>query len=63
LNEKVDRLAELVQRLVFEFQRQGEKADAERKLLLLEMENMLLRSGRGLPPSGRVDDEPTDQRP
>jgi site-specific recombinase len=57
LNEKVDRLTEIVQRLAFELQRQSDKANTERRILLLEVENMLLRHRRDLPPPDKPGDE------
>lgn len=43
-------LAAAVQRLAFEVARQGEREERERALLLLEVENRVLRGGAALPP-------------
>jgi regulator of replication initiation timing len=42
-------VARFCERVVFELQRTRESAEADRKLLRLEMENLLLRSGYGIP--------------
>ena len=60
LNEKVDRLTEIVQRMAFELQRQRDKSDTDHKMLLLEVENTILRSGRGLPVGEKSPPEPPD---
>ena len=44
-------MTEIVQRMAFELQRQGDKADTDHKILLLEVENTILRAGRVLPTS------------
>lgn len=46
-------LTRVVERLAFESQRTREKTDAEARLLRLEMENLMLRYGRGLPPADK----------
>lgn len=56
LNQKVDRLTDIVQRLAYEFQRDRENAAAERRILLLEIENRFLRFERTLPPGDRKND-------
>ena len=57
LNERVSRLTEIVQHLTYEFQRNREHADAERRIQLLEIENRFLRYDRQLPPPDREDTE------
>ena len=64
LAEKNDRIVELTQRLTFELQRLDDKAETDRRMLMLEVENLLLRQRPGLPP-GRHDDasnEPNGDR-
>ncbi|GEM_PF-1193920 len=46
LNEKMNRVTEVLQRIGFEFQRDREKAETERQMQLLRLENTLLRSDR-----------------
>ena len=55
-------LSQVVQRLVFEMQRQRDAEAYERRVLRLEVENTLLRLGKQLPPAGEPGDEPEDQR-
>jgi len=49
-NQKMDRLIEAFQRLTFEFQRDRENAERDRELQRIQLENILLRSERRLPP-------------
>jgi len=56
VNQRIDQLAEALQRVAFELQRQSERADVERRMLLLEVQNLLLRHGRELPPPDRQPD-------
>lgn len=46
-----ERLTHEVQRLADQLKRQQEQAEAEHRLLKLELENYLLRQERGLPPA------------
>jgi predicted RNase H-like nuclease (RuvC/YqgF family) len=57
LNQKVDQLSDLVQRLVFEFQRDRENAGRDREIQRLQLENILLRFERGLPPKSKSENE------
>lgn len=62
MNEQRLQFAEMTrfaERIVHELQRTRENAEADKKLLRLEMENLILRYGRGLPPpEKRTDEEP-----
>ena|SRR5687767_1097460 len=61
LNDRVDRLGERMSRILWELQRQREGAESERRILLLELDNRLLRMERGLPPAPPSDsDSPPD---
>jgi chromosome segregation ATPase len=54
LNEqrlKFEAVARFSDRMVYELQRTKESAEADKRLLRVEMENLLLRSGRVLPPA------------
>ena len=54
LNEqrlKFETVTRFSDRIVYELQRTRESAEADKKMLRLEMENLLLRSGRVLPPA------------
>jgi|SRR5579862_7437292 len=57
LRQELRRVVELMQRFAHEHQRQSDKSEADRKMLLMEMEIMILRYTRGLPPP----DKPTDE--
>jgi hypothetical protein len=48
--------------MAFELQRQRDKSDADRKMLLLEVENTILRHNRGLPP-GDIQGHGPDAKP
>ena len=50
LNEKMNRVTELIQRIGFEFQRDREKAETDRQMQLLSLENLMLRSDRRVLP-------------
>ncbi len=58
LRLELRRVLELLQELRHAQERQQDRADLERKMLLLELENALLRFERRLPPSEKPDDEP-----
>ena len=51
LRQEVKELSSAVQRMMFEFQRLSNNERHEREKMLLRLENHLLRSERGLPPS------------
>jgi hypothetical protein len=61
VREELREFSAVLQRFVFEVQRQREADAYERKLLRLEVENTLLRSGRLLPPSGEPEGEVKEQ--
>ena len=44
-------LTRVVERLLFEVQRTRENAETEKRILRLDMENLVLRHERGLPPA------------
>jgi hypothetical protein len=48
----MDRLAEIVQRLAMVQEHRRDAVARDRENLLLRLENLVLRSERGLPPSG-----------
>ena len=50
LNEKMNHVTELIQRIGFEFQRDREKAETDRQMQLLRLENLMLRSDRRVLP-------------
>jgi archaellum component FlaC len=50
LRQEIKELTAVVQRLAFEFQRLSENEKHERDKMMLQLENHLLRSERGLPP-------------
>ena len=62
INQQRLQFAELTrfsERMVYELQRTREASEADKKILRLEMENLLLRSGRSLsplPPEARDSD-------
>lgn len=56
LNERVDLLAGVTQRLLFELERDRDIAARERENLLLRLENAMLRSERRLPASSDAQD-------
>lgn len=56
LRQEVKNLANVVQQLAFEFGRLRENEQHEREKMMLQLENHLLRSERGLPPR-REDSE------
>jgi archaellum component FlaC len=60
LREEVRDLARIVERLAYEIQRERDKSEADKRILLLEIENRFLRFERGLPPS---DQRQTEQEP
>lgn len=49
--EEIRALRSLVERLAAELRHTQEREESERKILKLELENHLLRQGRGLPPA------------
>lgn len=54
MNEQRLHYAEMTrfaERVVYELQRTQASAEADKKMLRPEMENLLLRHGRGLPPA------------
>lgn len=55
LREEFKQLSEAVRELYFEVRRMRENEVHEREKLVLRLENMLLRSGRGLPPGDDRD--------
>lgn len=58
VRQELRRMTEIMQRFAYEYQHQNEKSETERRLLLLEVENMLLRQGRSLPsPEKPYDDQ------
>lgn len=63
LRQDVNRLREefrdfvhVVERLVYEMQRDRDKSEAEQKILLLEIENRFLRFEQRLPPGPKSDE-------
>ena len=50
LNQRIDRLTEVVTRLGYELLRDRENAEREREIQRLQLENALLRFQQGLPP-------------
>ncbi|BCM92876.1 hypothetical protein IAD21_04760 [Abditibacteriota bacterium] len=52
LNQQVTDLTNLVLALGLKFEHSKEMSEAERKNLLLELENILLRNGLQVPPKG-----------
>ena len=59
LREEFRDLARVVERLAYEIQRNRDKSEADKRILLLEIENRFLRFERGLPPgntSGSADE-------
>ncbi len=60
LNEKMNRVTEVLQRIGFEFQHDREKAETERQMQLLRLENIMLRSDRRLLPGETLVDSETD---
>jgi hypothetical protein len=61
VRQELREFSAVLQRLVFEVQRQREADAYGRKLLRLEVENTLLRSGRQLPPSTETGTETQEQ--
>lgn len=53
LNEKLDQLTQIVQHLAFEIVRDRDKAERDREIQRLQLENALMRSERGLPPGNQ----------
>jgi hypothetical protein len=56
LRQEFRRMTEIMQRVLFEMERDRELSERDRENLRLQLENMLLRSGRYLPPA-QPDDE------
>lgn len=56
LRQEVKELSSAVQRMIFDFQRLSDNERHEREKMLLRLENHLLRSERGLPPSQDQDE-------
>jgi hypothetical protein len=57
LNERFTRQTEAMYHLAYELQRERENNDAQRRILLLEIENRFLRSERQLPAAPSDDKE------
>jgi hypothetical protein len=57
LREEFRDMARVVERLAYEIQRDRDKSEADKRILLLEIENRFLRFERGLPPGDKKDDE------
>lgn len=55
-DQRIDRLSEIVQRLLFELERDRDMNARDRENLLLRLENTLLRFERGLPPGSQKDE-------
>ena len=51
LNQRVDELYVMIRQLVYEFQRERDKAESEREMQRLRLENIVLRSDRLLLPN------------
>jgi hypothetical protein len=49
--QKINDLQRVIERLAAAIERLGEREEAERRILKLELENQLLRAERGLPPA------------
>lgn len=60
LNERVDELAGILQGIAFEMVREREKAERDREIQRLRLENALLRFERRLPP---MEPESRDNEP
>jgi hypothetical protein len=58
LRQELRRVLEILQELRHTQERQQDRADLERRMLLLELENALLRFERRLPPAEKQDNEP-----
>ncbi len=58
LRQEFRRVLELLQELRHTQERQQDRADLERRMLLLELENALLRFEHRLPPPEKHDNEP-----
>jgi predicted RNase H-like nuclease (RuvC/YqgF family) len=58
LREEFRDLARVVERLAYEIQRDRDRSEADRRILLLEIENRFLRYERELPSSERKDETP-----
>lgn len=57
LREEFRDLTRVVERLAYEIQRDRDKTEADKRILLLEIENRFLRSERGLPPAPPLNDK------
>lgn len=60
LREEFRDLARVVERLVYEMQRDRDKSEADRRILLLEIENRFLRYERGLPPGNQPPEKKSE---
>ena len=49
-DDKIDVIASVLQRVVFDIERDREKAESEREMQRLRLENLLLQAGNRLPP-------------
>lgn len=58
MREEMRDLVLVVERMVHTVSRERDRAESERKILQLEIENRLLRMERGLPSGSAVDDDP-----
>jgi predicted nucleic acid-binding Zn-ribbon protein len=57
LRQDMGELTHAVERLAFEIRHGRDQAEAERKILLLEIDNRFLRYERSLPPGGSPQNE------
>ena len=58
LNRRFDELTDVVRELSFQLRQERENRARERELLRLQLENVLLRFERRLPPASESDDPP-----
>ena len=59
LRQELRRMAEVLQRLAYEYQRQNDKTDREREMLK-DVEIMILRNMRGLPPPDKPKEDKSE---
>lgn len=57
IREEFRDLTRVVERLAYEIQRDRDKAEADKRILLLEIENRFLRGERSLPPAPPANDK------
>ncbi|MGH9855797.1 MAG: hypothetical protein ACREBD_38675, partial [Blastocatellia bacterium] len=60
--QELKELSRMVERLIYEQQRAAEREAYERKLLLLEMENRLLKEKLQLPPRPQDDGDEENRK-